>query len=179
MCMYFALRAFLVPFINPLPVPIHASLSLWQRGQERLWTYLRGNETEDAEPSLSLIVDFLCGLGQITEPPETSFFLIWRNGGLLHRVDVKITETMHVNSLAWCLAQNKWHGTNAIYWTDLIPFFPFDSFLYCPSNPDSQLLPGVPSLPRDCLAVLLSGDVSSKPVFLRQWQQIHFAALKL
>lgn len=55
---------------------------------------------------------------------------------------------------------------------------PFWVLPYCCSDPDSQLLPGFPSLSRACLPILQSGDVSSKAVLLRRWEQTYFAPFK-
>lgn len=127
-----------------LPVWIHPSLSLWQRGQEWRWTYLRGDGGRDSE-SFTLTTGS-CGLGQIMSlvKPLVSHLEKW--GPTQGWNKNSHTTWCGAASSSWCLVIKAatWSKCNVLNQFDTL--LPFESFLYCCSDPGLGLLPGVPSL---------------------------------
>lgn len=64
-------------------------------------------------------------------------------------------------SMMPCAKSATWNKCNVLNQFDTL--LPFWVLPYCCSDHDSQLLPGFPSLSRDCLPILPSSDVSCRP----------------
>lgn len=68
----FCTQAISSSFLNPLPVPIHPSLNLWQRRQEWRRAYLRGDEAriQNLHSVSSLTVSVALGRSQSLLKPH-------------------------------------------------------------------------------------------------------------